>query len=236
MKRWIVCAFTTLLTAAASAPAAITTFENGLEGWVGPAGGGGSSAINPVDGNPLPSFRTVFNDFGITFRNGTNAGFVRDYTQTPRVEISLDVKVNNISFFGQDVSRNLILDLRDRTNPPGGYPYVSVWYNLGELREQPGWQHFSVTIEDTSLLALPAGWGGTGDESPLAEPRLPANRTFTNVLAGVDQIAFTTLEPGFFYGFTDFDVAVDNIRVEFTPEPSSLALFVIGVIACARRR
>jgi hypothetical protein len=36
------------------------------------------------------------------------------------------------------------------------------------------------------------------------------------VLAGVDAMAFTTLQPGCVFGFTDFTVRLDNIRVTRT--------------------
>ena len=44
-----------------------------------------------------------------------------------------------------------------------------------------------------------------------------------DVLAGVDTVAFTTLQPGMLFGFTDHDVRIDNVRVERTvPSPADL--------------
>jgi hypothetical protein len=61
---------------------------------------------------------------------------------------------------------------------------------------------------------LPSGWGGTGAEDPdTFEPILPPNVTFAEVLSGVDVAVFTTLQPGFFFGFTDFDLRLDNITI-----------------------
>jgi hypothetical protein len=45
------------------------------------------------------------------------------------------------------------------------------------------------------------------------EPILPAGRTWTNVLQGVDRIEFTTYVPGYFYGFTNFSLSIDNASI-----------------------
>ena len=46
------------------------------------------------------------------------------------------------------------------------------------------------------------------------EPILPEGVTFADVMATVDEVAFTTFEPGWFYGPTVFDVRIDNLRIE----------------------
>ncbi len=223
---------------ACGASAATTTFSSGAEGWTGPQGFGGSTFIDGSLGNGAPSMHTIFNDFGITFSNDSNGDFVGDYTQTSQVEISIDTYTSFLNFFGQDVQRTFIVELRDYDNPEGGYPWTSVWYALGDLNAaNPGWHTWGVTIADTLAEELPAGWGGYGAEDPETfEPILPAGRTFANVLAGVDEIAFTTLVPGFFFGFTDHDVAIDNITVNFVPEPGAAAMLAVGALSLLRRR
>ena len=88
-----------------------------------------------------------------------------------------------------------------------------------------------VTIADTHAAALPAGWGGYGAETEFGEPILPAGTTFADVLRGVDEITFTTAVPGWFYGFTYFDVSLDNIGVSAVPEPATWALQGLGLAA-----
>jgi len=243
MKRMFIAA--TIVGAFAGPAAAVeptlVTFDTGREGWQGPQGGGGHSWIAPRLGNDRPAYRTRFDDFGITFANSSNPAFVGDYTALPALEIGLDVLTRSILFSGSEVTRDLIVELRDYDNAPDGYPYVSVWFKLGTLDAgADGWQSWSVTIADTSATALPAGWGGYGAENPVTfEPELPDGRSFASVLAGVDEIAFTTLVPGFFYGDARFDVAIDNVFLRAAtpvPEPATAALLALGLAALAVRR
>jgi hypothetical protein len=212
-----------LLAALAAAPAALAqttavTFDNGAEGWIGPTGPGGTTSVVSTGGNPGANMRTVFNNFGITFANSTNAAFTGDFTNADSVTIAIDVRVENLAFFGSQVTRNLVLELRDTTNPPAGYPWQSAWVVLSpiSLAATGSWKTFSATFDPNST-ALPAGWGGYGAEDPVTfEPELPAGTTFRDIVSDIDTMAFTTLQPGFFYGFTDFTVRIDNIRVTRT--------------------
>jgi PEP-CTERM motif len=228
------------LPAQAMQPATVT-FADGTEGWAGPSGAGGRSWLAPFQGQQRPAYRTRFSDFGISFTNSSNSDFVGDYTVLPALEIGLDVKTLALSFFGAPATRDLIVELRDYDNAPDGLPWVSVWARLGTLDpNQSDWTTLSVTIADTSATALPAGWGGYGAEDPVTyEPTLPAGRSFASVLAGVDEIAFTTFVPGYFYGETAFDVVVDNLfvrAVSSVPEPASLLLLAAGLAALRMRR
>ncbi len=188
----------------------VVTFDAGTAGWTG------IGVIEPAGGNPGRHYHVVNPDtFGITITNNTNPEFIGDYTATPSVTLSIDLKVEDINFFGSPVSRPWLVDLRDYDDPEPGYPFTSVWYKFADVSEAntPDWTVLSVTIDDTRAAALPPGWGGTGAETGLGEPILPADRTFSDVLAGVDEIVFTTFEPGFFYGFTAFDLRIDNIAI-----------------------
>ena len=207
------------LASPAAAGGTVVDFESGTEGWVGPSGGGGATNLAPGQGvGGSTGLRTVFNNFGITFRTSTNPAFVRDYTQLGSVTISVDTRVNSIDFSGVPVSRPWFLELRDYDLAMGGYPWTSVWFKFTEISAAPGYTTYSVTIDDTTSTTLPTGWEGYGDEDPVTfEPILPAGVTFADVLAGVDEVAFSTLEPGFFFGFTDFDVVLDNITIDHPP-------------------
>lgn len=235
---------TRILTAALAAPLAgnalagtTTTFDNGLEGW----SISGRETINPVGGNPGANLHGVLVDvFGIDIRNSTNQAFLGDLSRYGSFELSIDIQVNSITFFGSEVPRELIVELRDYDNSLG-YPWTSVYYSLGTIaaadRGLDGWMTYSVVIEDPHALVLPAGWGGYGDEDPNTyEPVLPADRTFASVLASVDEISFTTFVPGWFFGFTNFDIQVDNITIRSVPAPTGLAVLGLAGLAGVRRR
>lgn len=211
-------------------PSSVTVdFSNGdTQGWTSnlPQVGNQGSYIDDRGPNG-PLYRTVMADtFGLTFSNSSNSAFVGDYTTTSSVTLGLDVRALSIAYNGQQVSRELVVELRDYDNPVAGMPYTSVWTTLGSMSRADGWQHFSVTIADTSSQALPDGWGGYGAEG---DPALPPGRTFASVLQSVDEIVFTTYVPGYFYGWTDYHVAIDNISITAVPEPATAALQLAGL-------
>jgi hypothetical protein len=236
MKRVFVLGSVSLLVLSSASHAIVTGFESGTEGW----SVSGRDNISLVGGNPGANMDVELIDvFGAETRNNTNADFLGDYTlRGGPLRLAIDYKTNSISFFGQQVSRDLVLEIVDYNPPGSAYPYVSVWFKLGEISQaQPGWRHFETTIADPNQTTLPPGWGGTGDEDPVTfEPRLPPDRTFTSVLRSVDELRFTTFTPGFFFGFTDFQVQVDNITLAVVPEPASVGLIGISLIGLRRRR
>jgi hypothetical protein len=191
----------------------VVDFDAGAQGWVGPGGSGGATSIDTEGGNPGANMHTVFNNFFVTFANSTNPEFVRNLTKFQNFTFSIDLKVQDISFFGTPVTRPWVLEIRNHDNPPAGYPFVSVWY-LFDWVGQGDWTTWSVHVEDPRMVDLPKGWSGTGAEDPVTlEPRLPEDRTFADVLAGADEIVFTTAQPGYVFGFTDFDLRIDNVSI-----------------------
>ncbi|MFI4898668.1 MAG: GC-type dockerin domain-anchored protein [Phycisphaerales bacterium JB059] len=191
----------------------IITFDTGAEGF----SLNGWDTTSPTGVNPgaLLHWEDFIYIFGLSLRNDTNSAFLGDLSRYGQVEMGVDVLVNYIAFFGSPVTREWVLELRDYDNVPDGYPYVSVWYVIGTLptNSEDGWVRFSVQF-DPSQTELPAGWGGYGAEDPdTFEPILPENRTFADVVASVDEMLFTTYVPGFFYGFTNFNLQVDNITI-----------------------
>ncbi len=239
-----VAAATLLATPSFAIDGVSTDFSNGAEGWTGPQGVGGATTIDLVTGTPAPSLRTVFNNFGITFAND-DAAWTGDYTTSP-FSFSVDVDSQVVGGFFP-ATRDMVLELRDYDNPPTGFPYVSVFYDLGDISTGSvtptggvagsGFVNLAVTVEDPTQADLPTGWGGYGAENPVTfEPELPAGRTFANVLAGVDEVALTTLTPGFFFSFNDYNVALDNPTITLVPEPTSAMAALIGAGVFLRRR
>lgn len=219
---------------AAPAFADVVTFDNGAEGWSIQ----NAVTIEPAGGNPGANlYHYQIDTFGVTVANSTNPAFIGDYGAKGPVTVSLDIKVNQIwTFQFGDVPRDLVVEFRSHSLAQNGYPWASVWANLGTLSSGMDWTTMGVHIADPTSATLPAGWGGYGDEDPETyEPILPAGLTFADVMANVDEIVFTTFVPGYFFGFTNYDLAVDNISIVPAPGAALPLLGVVGV-ACRRRR
>lgn len=206
------------LAIAGAINSAHVAFDAGAQGW----SINGLSTITATGGNP--AHRIFWNNpvdtFGIEARTSTNPAFIGDYTKKGAVHLSIDFKVDFIQFFGTPVGRDLVVILFD-DHAYNGAPPASVWKHIGFL---PGtampWTNFSADVTEVMSSALPAGWNGAGDEDPNTfEPILPAGRTWTNVLQGVDRIQFTTFVPGYFYGFTNFKLSIDNVSIEPIESP-----------------
>ncbi|RYG89197.1 MAG: PEP-CTERM sorting domain-containing protein [Alphaproteobacteria bacterium] len=212
MKQLLAMVFALVSSLALAGPASTTvTFSNGYEGWVPPTGTAGASFISSTPGNKYgPALYTIHPDTsGLEWSNRTNPAFIGNFGRMKSVTIGLDINVKSITFRGREVERELVVELRDYDNPYNGMPYTAVWAKLGTISKKGTWQHMQVSIPDTWATTMPAGWGGTGSGGL----SLPPGRTFTDVLASVDEIAITTYVPGWFYGFTAYDLAVDNLSV-----------------------
>lgn len=225
------------------ASAATTTFSSGNEGWGVFFANDGvlGDFIEPTGGNPDAHLRwTMVDTFGCNLHNDSNAAFIGDYSRfSGGARVSIDVRVDDISYFGTQVARNLIVEFVDYNDPGDPYPWTSVWYNLGAISsaQTSQWATLGVAIADPTSQTLPAGWGGYGAEDPVTyEPILPPGRTFANVLANVEEIRFTTFQPGYFYGFTNFQVHFDNPSVNAIPEPATLSALALVAACVARRR
>lgn len=201
----------------------VVNFEGGdAAGWIGPNGFdgfGGGTWVVADGGNPSWNMRTVFQDFGIPYITNSNSAFLGDYTASSNVTLKIDLRVENLKFFGTNVSRPWLVELRNSSLATGGYPWVSVWFKFAQISTATHgqWTTFAVTF-DPRATALPQGWRGSGAEDPVTfQPQLPRGITFRDVLKNVDAIAFTTLEPGMFFGFTDHSFRVDNITITRVP-------------------
>lgn len=198
-------------------------------GFDGGSDGGftGNAFYEAAGGNPGGTAHHLVTAFYLGLRTGglgepANPSFLGDYSAFDQVTFAMDVKVDSITdFFGIPIERPIGVALVDRDiqgpNGPSG-----VFFELGVLSAdgQPDWTHLSVTVDDPSSSALPAGWIGFGSEDPNTfEPLLPDGASFATVLAGVDEFHVTGAVPGFFFGNANFDVRIDNVAVRVC-EPS----------------
>ena len=223
---------------AMAAQSTVVGFDGGTNG-----GFQGNAFFEATNGNPGGNAHHLVEAFGMELRTGaigepSNPDFLGDYSAFPFAEFSVDVNVNQLTFFGTPVSRNLgiVLIDRDIQGPSGA---SGVWLPLGTISSSltPDWTTLSYLVDDPTQTTLPTGAIGFGDEDPNTfEPILPAGATFASVMAGVDEMRVTTFEPGFFFGFTIFDVRVDNVSLT-VPAPSTAAtLMAFGAFGLRRRR
>jgi hypothetical protein len=229
-----------LATTAFAIEPTVITFDNGTEGFdanpdcetIHETGGNPDAYLNFVNRecDGLYVVRAYFD-----LRTSTNPAFVGDYTSMGPLRLSVDLNTNfydYIPFWGPPVAveeyRKLIVEFIDYDNPytdpdtGHSWPWTSVMYDAGFFQNrEDGWKTFEIDIEDPMATEVPEGWFGFGGpENPQTYmPQLPPDRTYTDVLAGVDEIVFHSVEPGYFYaiGFLhDFDV--DNITLKALPQ------------------
>jgi hypothetical protein len=210
--------FLAIVSQGALAQSHAVTFDAGSSGW----SISGRTGIDSVGGNPGACLGEFLDDvWGAELRTdapGLNVDpFLGNLSRYGPFGISVDIRMDGIfNFNGGRVPRSLIVEFRD-FNPPGSdYPWVSVWTTIGSFTGQPEpWRTFSAHVRVPWSTVLPVNWGGTGAETPLGEPILPASRTFASVLASVDQVVFSTMVPGYLYAPTDFDCRADNITISY---------------------
>jgi hypothetical protein len=226
--------------AALAASSTVVGFDDGTDG-----GFTGNAFFEADGGNPGGVAHFFIENFGIELRTGgigetTNPNFLGDYSGFGSITFSVDVKVTSLAFAGDQISREIGIALLDRDiQGPDGASGVFFLLDYISRAEHGDWTTLSVTIDDPTQAALPDGWIGFGDYDPdTFEPMLPDDATFATVLAGVDEFRLTSYQPGWFYGFTDFNVRVDNLSVAVTPVPvpGALLLLASGLVPLLRRR
>ena len=196
---------------------ALVTFDRGTEFWqadVLPQFGG----LTPERTGGFPGAQGHFianGVFGAVLYNKVDPRFISDLNPLKIVTVSIDLKSNKIVTDGTTTPtpRHLVLSLRSHALARARYPYTSVEYDLGVIQPTQDWKTYVVSFTPGSI-ELPNGWAGYGSDDPVTgAPRLPAGITFADVLAHVDEVAFTTFQTGFFYDPGDFDLNFDNIRL-----------------------
>lgn len=224
-------AFFALGIVAGVSGAQVTTFSHGTEGW----SVSGRDNISPTGGNPGAHMDVQLIDvFGADIRNSTGP-FIGNLNNFGVISLTVDIQVDSIDFFGSPVTRDLVVELRN-FDTPGWGGFASIWAPIGTLtNDHNAWTTYSMDL-DTHADTLPDGWFGAGDEDPNTfEPILPPGVTMQDVLSGVDEIAFTTFVPGFFFGFTNFDISVDNVGL-IVPSPGGAIVLALGGFIAVRRR
>lgn len=147
------------------------------------------------------------------------SGVLGDLTRFGGLRVSFDLQmIAAFNSFGEPLDMEsfpIAVELVSYTDDPN-FPIVSV-YTVGPSMPSvgDGWTRYTFEIPAAEGDALPAGWGGTGDEDPnTGDLRLPAGMTYASVLSRVDEVRVTTMVPGFMYGGNWYEAGWDNLLVE----------------------
>jgi hypothetical protein len=230
-----------LVSAAHAFEGKTVTFDNGQEGWYA---GPDCQTIFPDGGNPGYYWNFASREcdsswvvrYWFYFWNDSDPAFIGDYTQKGPVRLSIDVDVNRYDYIpwpGADPIpveqyRNLVFEFIDYdnpyTDPDTGFTWnwTSVLYVAGPFPDRnEGWKTFEIDIADPSATELPEGWfgyGGPEDPATFAS-QLPPDRTFADVMAGVDELRIHSVEPGYFYSIAFLhDMNIDNLSITELPQ------------------
>lgn len=224
----------TCATAASADTISHTDFSSGTNGWQG----NGGAEIQSDGLNDYFRIPGVTDMFWYEFANNTNPDMLGDYgAKGDLLELSFDMQSNHIRFFGNPVdSRAVIFELRNYDLGDDFYPYASVQFNMGTVSGHgQDWTNYSLTFDPNSE-ELPEGWLPYGAEDSEGNWTLPRDVTFADLISGVDEVVIHSAELGFFYPFTNFDLAIDNITLRSVPAPGALALLGGPALLAGRRR
>jgi hypothetical protein len=126
-----------------------------------------------------------------------------------------------------DEYREVAIELRDYdnpyTDPDTGYswPYKAVQFMAGYLPHRDGgWATYYADVTDVYSDEVPPGWVGFGGpEDPVSYvPQLPPDTSWTQFLAGVDEVRITSLVYGWYYSLSfQHSINADNIAISEIP-------------------
>ncbi len=193
-------------------------FENGQPaGWLV----NGIATMFPSGGNPGQYIGLPYGDFwGVTLRCEEAGHPVTGDLTRHGGPLTFDVDVNVFQLHNwmpapiPPEEFPFLIEFVDYPAPGSPDPMVSVYYTGPGLPPQGTWGHFTFEVPDPTSTTLPPGWGGTGDEDPVTGgPMLPPNRSYTSVVQNVDEMRFTTFQPGYFYIANFWEVGFDNVKV-----------------------
>ena len=198
---------------ALDAPVTVTFDDMEFNGWT--ILGFQDPVWRAEGGNPGAHLNFFSDNFFIRIFNNTSPDFIGDYTQKGHLEFTADLRWRLIRFGPTDVTRDLYFAIWDNYTDANGVERKHVIFRpLGKVRGKgpnAPWRTYRVRLPDPNSDTLPGGWFYWVFDAAIEPTRtLPEGLTVRDIMSSVDRIQFTTATPGLFFGFTVFDVSVDN--------------------------
>ncbi len=235
MRKFLIPALLVAGVATASAETVTDTFDGGTNIGHWTFGVTVPDTIEDSGGNPGAWLRNRgIVSFAPILRNefGSDSPFVGDYRARQVTSISIDARTDFASFGAAGREFSLLLRDTKGTFDVDDDDYA---YYVGEIVPQPGqgWVSYNFDIPSQSNDAVPAGWrGGWVGDGENFRPGVE----WRDVISSVDQVEFWWLNPSFFALIQDWDVGVDNVSIDFVPEPGTLSMLGLAGLAALRRR
>ena len=218
-----------VIVAATAATANGVVYVDDFEGGANASGWNwvfATSTVTPAGGNPDgyldgDQFQG-FNTPQVETTAGAVTPFHGDYRTLQVTQISFDTNMFSNQFGVDLAGYGFTGSLTLRDNDTGD----EATYSINDPAiGNPGGGWVNAVVPIPSQDALPgAGWTVLGD--------------WNNVIQGVDEVNFDTFDP--YSGFTSIGLTahmgVDNMTINYVPEPGSLALLGLGGFALVRRR
>ena len=185
-----------------------------------------AETIEPSGGNPGRWLRNDVLDTFIPRLTARVPPFSGDFVARGARSIRLDAQTLAASFGVPGRPFTLVLTtFNGQPNNPNAYDYV---YTSGGLAPQvgQGWSSYAYPIPSRFSGELPAGWTGGYAGDP---ENLRPGVVWQDILSDVDEVAVWWGSPAFFYIGQQFDLGVDNVRIDYLRRTEDAATTALAV-------
>ena len=144
--------------------------------------------------------------------------FTGDFVARGARAFRLDAQTVSATFGVQERPFTLILTtFNGQPSDPDAWDYV---YFRGPLVPQAGegWRSYTYLIPSRFGGELPAGWNGGYSGDP---ENLRPGVVWRDILSAVDEVRVLWGDPTFFYIGQQFDLGVDNVRIDYVTRPGA---------------
>ena len=185
-----------------------------------------AETIESSGGNPGRWLRNNVLDTFIPRLTARVPPFSGDFVARGARSIRLDAQTLAASFGVPGRPFTLVLTTYNgQPNNPNAYDYVYTSDGLAPQVGQ-GWRSYAYPIPSRFSGELPAGWTGGYSGDP---ENLRPGVVWQDILSDVDEVAVWWGSPAFFYIGQQFDLGVDNVRIDYLRRTEGAATGALAV-------